>query len=302
MFRVGIVAAVVLSLLTSISLVSAQEIDASFSDEVIQTLGLPEIEVRVSPDGVDAPESVSAGYQLITLNAAEPHIGYLNIVQFPAELDEATAIEQMLAAGANDMPQEGWTYFGGTNIGDVGEPSTFAINLEPGDYHWAVSYYGAEEDSEEIMSLVPFTVTEVTGDASPVEGELAATVTLEETDNLEYTVSPAPVPAGPQVWKISNTGTHLAHHMVMFRIPEDASERDIIGEFNAMFAGTPVAGEPVMAQAAWVGYAALQSGGQTIWTEFDLEPATYVVICFILNPETGRPHILDGMVTTFTVE
>jgi hypothetical protein len=25
------------------------------------------------------------------------------------------------------------------------------------------------------------------------------------------------------------------------------------------------------------------------------------VICFIINHETGVPHLLDGMVTTFTV-
>jgi hypothetical protein len=261
---------------------------------------LPEIEIGVGPEGVEAPASVEAGYQLIKLSAAEPHVGYLNIVQYPAELDEETAIEQMLAAGANDMPQEGWTYFGGTNTGDVGEPSTFAINLAPGDYHWAVSYYGTEQGSEEIMSLVPFSVT--AGEASPVAGEPAAAVTLEETDDLEYIVSPDPVPAGPQVWKITNTGTHHPHHVVMVRIPDDVTKQDIIAELNAMFAGTPIAGESIMAQIAWVGYAALQSGGQTIWTEFDLEPGTYAVICFILDIETGRPHMLDGMVTTFTVE
>jgi len=27
-----------------------------------------------------------------------------------------------------------------------------------------------------------------------------------------------------------------------------------------------------------------------------------VVICFIIDPETGVPHVLDGMVTTFGVE
>ena len=287
-------------MLATTGTVSAQEVDSAFSDEVIRTFGLPEIAVSVSPEGVMAPESVEAGYQLITLSAAEPFAGYLNIVQYPADLDEATAIEQMLAAGANDMPQAGWTYFGGTNTGGVGEPSTFAINLAPGDYHWAVSYYGEEQGSEEIMSLVPFTVTEAA--ATPVAGELEVTVTLEETDDLEYIVSPDPVPAGPQVWEITNTGTHHAHHVVMVRIPDDVTKQDIIAEFNAMFAGTPTAGEPIMAQITWVGYAALQSGGQTIWTEFDLEPGTYAVICFILDMETGRPHMLDGMVTTFTVE
>jgi hypothetical protein len=48
-----------------------------------------------------------------------------------------------------------------------------------------------------------------------------------------------------------------------------------VSEFAAKMTGTPPAGEPLMAQFIWVGYAALQSGGQTTWAEFDLKPATY---------------------------
>jgi hypothetical protein len=51
-----------------------------------------------------------------------------------------------------------------------------------------------------------------------------------------------------------------------------------------------------------VGYAALQSGGTTTWQEFDLDPGSYAVLCFIVDPETGVPHLMDGMVKTFTVE
>ena len=57
----------------------------------------------------------------------------------------------------------------------------------------------------------------------------------------------------------------------------------------------------MIAQAAWVGYAALRSGGQTTLAEFDLEPATYAVICFIIDLATGMPHAVNGMVTTFDV-
>jgi hypothetical protein len=69
-----------------------------------------------------------------------------------------------------------------------------------------------------------------------------------------------------------------------------------------MMSGTPPAGEPLMAQVAWVGYAALQSGSQTTWVEFDLDPASYAVICFIIDPVTNRPHVLDGMAKVFVVE
>lgn len=66
-------------------------------------------------------------------------------------------------------------------------------------------------------------------------------------------------------------------------------------------AGTPPASEPLLAQMVGVAYAALQSGGQTTWNSWDLDPGTYAVICFIIDPATGRPHVMDGMATVFTV-
>ena len=58
---------------------------------------------------------------------------------------------------------------------------------------------------------------------------------------------------------------------------------------------------PLIAQFVHVGYAALQSGDQTTWIELDLTPGTYAAICFIVDPHTGRPHVLDRMVTVFAV-
>jgi hypothetical protein len=103
------------------------------------------------------------------------------------------------------------------------------------------------------------------------------------------------------VWEIANVSELHAHHVVMMRVPDGTTADQIIGEFSGMMGGTPPAGDSVIAQAAWVGYAALQSGGQTTLAEFDLEPATYAVICFIIDPATGEPHLMNGMVTVFEV-
>jgi hypothetical protein len=58
----------------------------------------------------------------------------------------------------------------------------------------------------------------------------------------------------------------------------------------------------VVAQSTYVAYAALESGGATTWYEFDLDPGTYAVICYIIDPETQMPHFMNGMITVFTVE
>lgn len=292
-------AAVALGLSSWVGGAQAQDsrVDAAFSNEIMSTLGYPEVTVNVGPDGVDAPERVAAGLHLVTLSAPEPYIAYLDIVETPDGLTDEELVAQALEAGRNDMPQAGWTYLGGTNTDNPGSAVSFIIDLEPGDYHLAASYYEADAASE-AMSVVPFTVTVAEGEAASAP---PATVNLEETDDLQYILTPETLASGPQLWKIENTGVEMAHHVVMVRVPEGATAPAIISEFNGMMAGTPPAGDSLFAQAIWVGYAAMQSGGQTIWNEFDLDPGTYAVVCFILDHETGRPHAADGMVTVFTV-
>lgn len=290
---------------------TAQDIDAAFSEVKLRELGYPEVRIHVGPDGVEAPSTLDAGFYLISFSAEGEYVGYMDIVQPPAGLDEATATELALAAGRDDLAQPGWAYVGGTNTFETGVPVSFAVYLEPGEYSIAASYY--LEDTEEIMKLVPLTVT---GAATPVAGSPvaspaatpvtanapAADVTLEMTDNLEYIVSPGVVPAGPRIWEITNTGMHHSHHVVMFGVPDGVTAEDIIAEFSALFAGTPPAASSISANMTGAGYVALQSGGQTTWNEFDLAPGTYAVVCFIIDIENGRPHLMDGMVTTFTVE
>jgi len=305
LFRTIVRLALVLAMLgVTPVLTSAQaEIDSAFSDTLIRELGYPEVTVDVSPEGITAPAELPAGLHLITLMAPEGLVGYVNFMQPPTGLREEEATRLALDAAANDLVQPDWVYLGGTNTPNPGESASFVIDLQPGEFQWAASTY-SEGGADEIMHLSPLTVTAAgatpmtdTALSPPVPG-----VVLEMTDDLEYIVTPDPVSAGPQLWEFTNTGMHSAHHVVMFRVPDGTTSEQIVTEFSAMMSSTPPAGEPLMAQVAWVGYAALQSGGQTTWAEFDLEPATYAVICFIIDPVTGRPHVLDGMATVFGVE
>ena len=284
------------------ALAQEEQIDPAFSDTLIEELGYPEVDIHVGMDGVEAPAELPAGPHLITLAAAEGMISYVDIMQPPPGLTAEEAVELALAAAADDLAQADWVYLGGTNTPNPGETASFVIDLPPGEFQWAASIYSPDAGgADEVMFLEPLTVTAV--DATPGAGAALpdAGVVVEMTDELRFIVTPDPVPAGPQIWEIANTGMHSPHHLVMFRVPEEVTSEQIVDDFNAMMSGTPPAGEPLMAQFTWVGYAALQSGGRTTWAEFDLEPATYAVICFIVDPVTGRPHVMDGMVTVFPV-
>ena len=274
--------------------------DLAFSDTIMSQMGYEQLDINVGPDGIVAPSTLEAGFYHVTFTVDEPSsVGYLNIVQPPDGLDAETELSEMMDAGVNDLVHEGWVFNGGTNTPNPGETASFVIDLAPGEYKIAASYYGLEEGDEEVMALVPLSVTESAG--TDTVGEPVAGATLEMTDDLAYLVSPDPVPAGPQVWKIFNTGSSRAHHVVMVKIPEGVTSDQIVSEFTSMMQGTPTAEPSLMSQFSWTAYAALQSGGQTTWVEFDLDPGTYAVICYIMDPMTEQPHVLSGMVTTFTV-
>lgn len=289
---------------------AAQNMDVSFSDVKLRELGYPEVTITVGEDGVDAPSELAAGYYLITLQPTKEYSTYLDIMQPPAGLSTDEATKLALDAAANDLAQPGWGYLGGTNTFEVGVPVSFAIHLAPGEYVWAASYYQLSGEGDEIMKLVPLTVTgeatpeagtPATAEATPAGGPVAD-VRLEMTDDLVYMVSPDPLSTGPQIWNVTNTGTEQSHHLVMQRVPEGTTAEQILAEFGGMMAGTPPAQDSIAANSTYVGYAALQSGGFSTYQEFDLDPGTYAVICFIIDPATGMPHVMDGMVTVFTVE
>ncbi|HEV2529751.1 MAG TPA: hypothetical protein VGT61_15000 [Thermomicrobiales bacterium] len=273
------------------------------STERLMALGLPLTEITVSESGVDAPGQLNAGWNLIGVRGVAPYIAYLDILQFPAGLDLETATAKALDAGSNDIVEMDWHFAGGTNSDSPDEYQYFAIDLPAGDYHIAASYYVPDGASEEIMTLVPLTVADAGDSATPAPAPVAD-IRLEMNDDLRYIVSPDPVPTGDLLWELVNTGQHMSHHSVIIKYPDGTTADQIIAEFSSLFAGTPPAGEPLAAQALPIGYAALQSGGATTMIELNLtEPGdAYAVICFIMDSIAMRPHLLDGMVTTFTVE
>jgi hypothetical protein len=314
----GSVVLMVSVLLASVGAVAAQDVDMAFSEEKLRELGYPTVQIQVGPDGIEAPSTLEAGYYLIELSATTEYWAWMNITIPPDGLDRETAIEQALMAGSGDTVLPGWTFLGGTNTFSVGVPTLFAMELQPGEYSIAASYYVPDfmsetGEAEEIMDLAPLTVTASatpvaagTPQASPVgAGAPQADVVMEMTDDLEFIVTPDPLPAGPQLWELTNTGTHHHHHMVMYGVPEGTTADDIIDGYLPLFEGEEPAEDSIINAMVPMGYAALQSGGATTWNEFDLEPGTYVLLCFISDtgdPEDWRPHLLDGMVTIFEVE
>jgi hypothetical protein len=284
----------------SLSRASAQqEQDVSFSNTILPTLGLPELNLEQTADGiVGVPESIEAGRYLVNYTSTDV-VGYLLFAQHPADLTPEQVLEQGRLAGSMDQQQPGWVYGGGT-YGDPGKTVQVVVELKAGD--WKVINSAMPPDgnweTDEKYAATPLTVTEASV-ASPVPA-LDATAHVD-MPGMAYVLQEEVVPAGPQVWEFKNTGDQ-AHHMVMMRTPKLVTSDDMNMLFDAFASGTPPAGDNWYMNSAWVGYTALVSPGYTVWNEFDLEPGTYLMLCYIEDIESGMPHMMMGMYTPFTVE
>jgi hypothetical protein len=135
--------------------------------------------------------------------------------------------------------------------------------------------------------------------AEPEAEEPAADGTVRLFDfNFEFPETMAP---GRQVWAVTNTGEQ-PHELLLARSPQPITTEQVM-ELLADPAeeATPTGGGPSFADFEPVGGIGWLSPGLTAWTEVDLEPGTYVALCFVFDPQTGLPHVAMGMVAVFTV-
>lgn len=299
--RLMLVALFVCALVGSPGSVSAQELppEPAFSNEVLATYGLPEIEIVQRDDGYDAPSEVAAGRYLVALTSMPGFSAYLNLVQVPTGLSDEAADEQLLSAARDDLPVAGWIYAGGT-FAFGGDTAWVVLDLRPGEWAWGLTSQSDAEDAEEIVYLMPVTVTAGSPPPSPALAEIVPTVEVVLTEFAFQGLQGTTLPAGPEVWRFTNRGEQ-PHHMVLFRTPSLISQDDVTTLVDAFMSATPTPPPSWWIESIWVGYAAMMSPRESIVTEFSLEPGAYVALCFVADPDTGMPHLLVGMAQSFTV-
>ena len=268
------------------------------------SLGLPELDITITDTGFDAPSEVAAGRVLLTVtNAASPtqESADANLALLPG----GTTIEDVAASfgpqsGTPTAEEEAlpeWIYqatFAGGPIVLPGQSLQAIVELTPGDWVLFNDSPGAPQQPQ------PLTVTESAASPTAMEEPQAdVDVQLQE---YSFIGLENPIPAGPHLWKFTNTGTE-PHIMILFRGPAGITMDQIMTLLQLPEDATPPPGFPYQESDfnfEQPGLGAL-SAGQTSWLALDLEPGTYIALCFVPDDETGVPHALMGMVQVFTV-
>jgi hypothetical protein len=236
----------------------------------------------------ESPETLETGYQTLTFTNTGKELHHLQL----ARLNEGVTLEQFQAA-----LQEGETaalplleFVGGVGLIPPGGTATTTVYLEkPGTYLELCFVANAEGVPHLALGMM-----------KPIE-VVVATVTTEApkadlvVDMVDFAFTlPAELPAGEQIWEIVNHGEQI-HELVLGKINEGKTLDDVMTYLQSGGEGpdslfTPLGGGQALSTA------------HSDFVKFDLTPGEYVTLCFVPDPETGKPHIALGMVSHFTVK
>lgn len=249
---------------------------------------LPVIDITIGADGsITAPAEAAAGTNVVRVTAPEDgaHVS-LSFVLKPEEIGD----EEFAAAFETENIPE-WLH---------NSPVTGSVDLEPamqGPVGQVVTDLTA--GTWQIVNLgetTTFSSIEITGDPVLVDLEAAVSVELQHHD---FTM-PSEVPAGDQVWKVTNID-HVLHHMILFATETLLTDEEMLAALMADPMASPEAGAPAPPMVMPVGGTGVLSNGQHIYQLMSLAPGTYTALCFIADPgEDQPPHAMLGMIESFT--
>jgi hypothetical protein len=232
----------------------------------------------------EAPETAPAGMITFSFKNAGAAVHHIQV----ARLNDGVTFDQLMAA-FKQGESAAFPLFapvGGPSLTDPGNSARVTLDLDPGAY----ALLCLVPDAEGIPHLAhgmarPLTITSDT--ATQPEPQADLTVAMAD---FQYTL-PGEVGAGPQTWKIVNDGPQ-PHELALHKLVSGKSAEDVIAFFHQP------QGQPPFTNAG--GMQGLPQGGAG-WAHLDLAPGTYVAICYIPDPSSGKRHMDLGMVKTLSV-
>lgn len=270
----------------------SQDASPAASPSLLDTLGLPVVELVVTREGITLPATVAAGPMLLVGRNETDGFLTVELAQLPVGI---TVDEFITASSSEDGAIPEWAIdavlAGGLQLPPMSD-SRIGVLLDAGEYT-AIAYGEAAVAS-------PSSTFTVNGS---VNSDAADAVGADLVVNLgAYTFDiPDTVAGGPQVWRVSNTHD-VFHHVVAFGVDRLYTPDEVVAGLVADFTATPAAAGAFSFEAAEFAFSSPPlSGGRTIWIEPNLEPGYYVALCFLPDPGADLPHAVSGMIDAFEV-
>lgn len=254
----------------------------------VQAQGARVVAVRAYDYGFRAPQSVPAGTITFRLTNDGKEVHHLWIVRLNEGRTPSEFMKSMNAWGsALKMPDWAVDVGGPNNVGS-GATADGTMTLDPGTYMlvcWVQSPDGRPHVMKGMVKALRVTAQGATAPAEPTPDVV---MTL---DDYSFTVS-NPITAGHRTIRFENRANQ-SHEAVIARLLPDKSLTQAIVWMNEGQAGPP----PVEALGGASGIAK----GRHMFITADFTPGKYVLLCFIPDAKTGKPHSAHGMAKEITI-
>lgn len=239
-------------------------------------------------DGITLPEGLTAGYTTIIFHN-DTDVLFAPVL---ARLINGASFDDFMGA-MQQGPQAalGLVSVLGSPEVNAGEIQQASYELVAGDYIFANVPAGAPP------TILPFSVAETSGDVTTEAPE--ADVVLNMV-NFAFAI-PGDIPAGEQVWRISNLANQ-PHHIYVYRVEDDAELTSVLDGFitayRAIQPGQPPE-FPYETEYVWT----VMSPEQTAYATINLEAGRYAIACFIGDSasENAVSHLEHGMLRLIDV-
>lgn len=232
----------------------------------------------------DSPATISSGIITMTLEneGAEPHHAQL------ARLNDDVTVEAF--GGALMQGPEGVfplvSFAGGPGVIDPGGRAQVTLDLTSGTYVM-LCFVETEQGVPHLAlgMLKPFEV-------APPPSTAQAPQASGEVILKDFSFDVPTIQAGERTLRVTNQGPQV-HEMAVLRA--DAPLPQVVQALMNFEE------EPPFEVADYGGLQAIDAG-KSAWVTMNFTPGSYVLLCFVPDPETGLPHVELGMVEAFSVE
>lgn len=274
--------------------------------------------VKLSTDGLEVPEEISAGLVEVTVDTdlEDGEVNFTKVASGTTEEDFRAAIASATSGGEIPEILEATAGLHGTEFVQIPEGDLFVWADPPSpegegegeegaEGEPAAEEEGGEGGGEEGPDPSSFLVaaTKATGDAGGELPEEIGSITARE---YSFDVD---VQAGQEKFEFTNAGPDQIHHVVLVDFGTIAP--DVVEENLEAFLQTEGEGEPPAAFKDLNPEKAFDVGGSGVFTpglggtasaKFE-SGNTYAAICFLQDRAGGPPHVFGkGMRTVFKVE
>lgn len=251
--------------------------------------GVQSIEIGAADFSFTVSDTVSAGWTKVTLKNGGKELHHVQFFRARAGVT-GQQLQDAIKVGPAEIFKIASAEGGAGTTVPVSSTETY-VDLLPGTYLLACFVSGGDGVPHLAKGMTKIvTVTDTAG------GSLLTAPTTEGTVELkDFAIQSFPdtLTAGRHVFRVTNTGPQ-PHEANILQLAPGKTARDAIDFF------TKPAGPPPFKPVG--GVQGVTAGVTDAILVADLTPGTYLAICNIPDPASGKPHSALGMIKEFSVK